>query len=81
MRTFMKNIKLDKIITIEAGKRQSKPCIRGSRITVQDVTGWLDAGMSVEEILDDFPELTQRDIQACIKFAKESNTRILKIQG
>lgn len=57
------------IITIEPGKRGGKPCIRGMRITVYDVLGWLAAGMSHEEILDDFLELTEEDIKACLEFA------------
>ena len=57
------------IITIEPGKRSGKPCIRGMRITVQDVLEYLAAGMSEEEILSDFPELTHDDIRACLTFA------------
>lgn len=57
------------IITIEPGKRGGKPCIRGMRITVQDVLEYLASGMSIEEILDDFPYLTKHDILACLSFA------------
>jgi uncharacterized protein (DUF433 family) len=53
------------IITIEPDKRGGKPCIRRMRITFYDVLGWLAAGMSQDEILDDFPELTKEDIRAC----------------
>ena len=53
------------IITIEAGKRGGRPCIRNMRIAVSDVLGWLAAGMSHEQILSDFPELTEDDIRAC----------------
>ncbi len=56
------------IITIEPDKRGGKPCIRRMRITVYDVLGWLAAGMSVAEIIDDFPELTEADIRACLEF-------------
>lgn len=56
------------IITIEPGKRGGKPCIRRMRISVYDVLGWLAAGMSHAEILDDFPELTEEDIRACLEF-------------
>lgn len=56
------------IITIEPGKEEGKPCIRGMRITVGDVLGWLSAGMTHEEILADFPELTEEDIRACLAF-------------
>jgi uncharacterized protein (DUF433 family) len=57
------------IITIEPDKRGGKPCIRGMRITVYDVLGWLAAGMSQDEILDDFPELAKEDIRACLLFS------------
>jgi uncharacterized protein (DUF433 family) len=56
------------IITIEPGKRGGKPCIRGLRITVYDVWEYLASGMSYEEIIDDFPYLTQEDIWACLSF-------------
>ena len=54
------------IITIEPGKRGGRPCIRGMRIAVGDVLGWLTEGMSHEQILDEYPELTERDIRACL---------------
>ena len=57
------------IITIEPGKRSGKPCIRGLRITVQDILEYLAGGMTEEEILVDFPELTREDIHACLSFA------------
>lgn len=61
-------------ITIEPGKRGGKPCVRGLRITVQDVLEYLASGMSTDEILEDFPYLTKDDILACLSFAahKES---------
>lgn len=58
-----------KIITIEPRKRGGKPCIRGMRITVYDVLEYLASGMTYQEILDDFPYLTQQDILACLSFA------------
>jgi uncharacterized protein (DUF433 family) len=58
-------------ITIEAGKRGGRPCIRGMRITVFDVLSYLAAGMTVDEVLSDFPYLTPEDIQACFAFAAE----------
>jgi uncharacterized protein (DUF433 family) len=66
------------IITIEAGKRGGKPCIRGIRITVGDVLGWLAAGMSHQEIIEDYPDLTEEDIRACLAYAadKERNAMI-----
>ena len=56
------------IITIEPGKRSGKPCIRGLRITVYDVLGYLAAGMSQEQVLAEFPYLTRQDILACQKY-------------
>lgn len=64
-------------ITIEAGKRSGKPCIRGLRITVYDVFDWLAAGMTQEQILEDYPELEPEDFQACYKFAAEREKRLL----
>jgi uncharacterized protein (DUF433 family) len=58
-------------ITIEPGKRSGQPCIRGMRITVQDVLEYLAGGMTAEEVLADFPELTTEDLQACLAFAAE----------
>lgn len=65
-----------KIITIEPGKRGGKPCIRGMRMTVADVLGYLASGMSEEEILRDFPYLTREDIRACLAFAADRERRI-----
>ena len=56
-------------ITLEPGKRGGKPCIRGLRITVYDVLEYLASGMSIEEILDDFPFLQKEDILACLSYA------------
>jgi uncharacterized protein (DUF433 family) len=56
------------IITIEPGKRSGKPCIRGLRISVSDVLDYLAGGMSEQEILADFPDLTREDIRACLAF-------------
>ena len=59
------------IITIEPGKRGGKPCILGMRITVPDVLEYLAAGMTVPEILADFPYLTEDDIRACLSYAAD----------
>ncbi|MEH2436541.1 MAG: DUF433 domain-containing protein [Nostoc sp.] len=59
------------IITIEPGKRGGKPCIRGMRITVYDVLSYLAFGMTYEEVLDDFPYLTQEDILGCLSYAAD----------
>lgn len=64
-----------RIITIEPGKRSGKPCIRGLRITVYDVLGYMAAGMTQEEILADFPDLTETDIRACLAFAADGERR------
>lgn len=69
------------IITIEPGKRGGKPCIRHMRITVYDVLGWLASGMTKEEILRDFPELTAEDIQACLQFAADREHRLASKQA
>jgi uncharacterized protein (DUF433 family) len=65
-----------KIITIEPGKRRGKPSIRGMRITVQDVLEYLAGGMSEDEILRDFPELTREDIKACLAFAADRERKL-----
>ena len=64
-------------ITIEPGKRGGRPCIRGMRITVYDVLSYLAAGMSTAEVLDDFPYLTQEDIQKALAFAAERERSML----
>jgi uncharacterized protein (DUF433 family) len=65
-----------KIITIEPGKRSGKPCIRGLRITVQDVLEYLAGGMTEKEILRDFSELTREDIKACLAFAADRERKL-----
>ncbi|MEM1042470.1 MAG: DUF433 domain-containing protein [Bacteroidota bacterium] len=68
------------IITIEPGKRGGKPCIRGMRITVYDVLSYLASGMSVEEVLDDFPYLTREDVLASLSYAAErERTKIVTV--
>ena len=59
------------IITIEPDKRGGKPCIRGLRITVYDVLEYLASGMTIEEIVDDFPYLNETDIRACLAYAAD----------
>ena len=68
-----------KLITIEPGKRGGKPCIRGLRITVYDVLDYLASGMTQEEILRDFPDLTAEDIKACLAFAADRERRLLTV--
>jgi len=67
------------LITIEPGKRGGKPCVRGLRITVYDVLEYLASGMSEDEILSDFPDLTREDIRACLAFAADRERRLLEI--
>jgi uncharacterized protein (DUF433 family) len=66
-------------ITVEPGKRGGKPCVRGLRITVYDVLGWLAAGMTEQEILTDYPELVSEDIRACLTYAAEREHRIVRM--
>ncbi len=65
-----------KIITMEPGKRGGKPCIRGLRMTVGDVLGYLASGMTHEEVLRDFPYLTEEDIRACLAFAADRERKV-----
>lgn len=64
------------IITIEPGKRSGKPCIRGMRITVYDVLEYLASGMTEDEILADFSELTREDLKACLAFAADRERKL-----
>ena len=64
------------IITINPEKRFGKPCIRTTRITVYDVLNWMANGMKIEEIISDFPELTEEDIYACLAFAADRERRV-----
>jgi uncharacterized protein (DUF433 family) len=63
-------------ITIAPGKRSGQPCIRGMRITVQDVLEYLAGDMMAEELLADFPELTPEDLRACLAFAADRERRL-----
>jgi uncharacterized protein (DUF433 family) len=71
----------NQIITIEPGKRGGKPCIRGMRITVYDVLEYLASGMTVAEVLDDFPYLTEDDIRAYLQYAADREKRMMMVQG
>ena len=66
-------------ITIDPEKRGGKPCIRGFRMTVYDVLEYLASGMSEEEILKDFPDLTREDIHACLAFAADRERKLVSI--
>jgi uncharacterized protein (DUF433 family) len=65
------------LITIEPGKRGGQPCSRGMRITVYDVPEYLASGRSQQEILADFPYLTEEDIRACLAYAADREQRLL----
>ena len=66
-----------KVITLEPNKRGGKPCVRGMRITVYDVLSYLAAGMTIQEIIDDFPDLTSEDIYACLSYVAEREKRMV----
>ena len=68
-------------ITIEPGKRSGKPCIRGLRMTVSDVLDYVASGMSEEDLLRDFPDLTREDIRACLAFAADRERRLVAVGG
>lgn len=65
------------ILALEPGKRSGKPTIRGLRITVYDVLSYLAAGMTHQEILNDFPYLTEEDIRACLSYAADRERQLL----
>jgi len=67
------------IIRINSEKRFGKPCIRNTRITVFDILGWLGSGMTFEDILTDYPELTRDDIKACLMFAADRERKLQTI--
>lgn len=64
------------IITIEPDRRSGKPCIRGTRMTVTDVLEYLAGGMTHQELLDEFPDLTEEDIRACLAFAADRERKL-----
>ena len=65
------------VITIEPGKRGGRPAVRGMRITVADVLGWLATGMSHQQIVAEYPELTEDDIRACLAYAADRERRLV----
>jgi uncharacterized protein (DUF433 family) len=66
-------------IVITPGIRSGKPCIVNTRIAVADIFDYLGGGMSIEEVLDDFPDLTSEDIQACFSFTADRDRRLTVI--
>ena len=71
---------VERIITVQPGKRSGQPCIRGMRMTVDDVLGYLEGGMTEKEVLQDFPYLTSEDIKACRAFDEVRKQRTLSLQ-
>jgi uncharacterized protein (DUF433 family) len=67
------------VITIDPATRGGKPCVRGLRITVYDVLDYLASGMTQQEVLADFPDLTADDIRACLAFAADRERRLVSI--
>ena len=69
------------IITVEPGKRGGQPSIRGMRITVADILSYLASGMTEDQILSDFPELTREDIRACLSYAADRERQTIVSRG
>ncbi|PUE51350.1 hypothetical protein B9Z49_04570 [Limnohabitans sp. 2KL-51] len=67
-------------ITLEPGKRGGRPCIRGLRISVYDVLAMLSSGMSQQEILEDFPELTKEDVLAVLSYAADREHQVFSFK-
>lgn len=65
------NVDYKHIITIESGNGNGKPCVRGMHISVYDVLSCLASGMTAQQVIEDFPELTKEDIQACLGYAAD----------
>jgi len=76
---MMESMNYRDYITIEPNKRGGKPCVRGLRITVYEVLEYLASEMTVEEILEDFPDLTREDLKACIAFAADRERRLMQV--
>ena len=75
-KTYGPNMNYRERVTIDPRIRSGKPCIRGTRIAVADVFDYLGGGLSVAEVLADFPDLTAQDIQACFAFAADRDRRL-----
>ena len=68
-----------RVVTIDPAKCGGKPCIRGMRITVYDVLDYLASGMSEDQIVRDFPDLTREDIRACLAFAADRERKLVSV--
>ena len=75
----VKNLDYDKFITIDPAKRGGKPCVRDLRITVYEVLDYLASGMSEDQIVDDFPDLSVDDIRACLSFAADRERKLVSL--
>jgi uncharacterized protein (DUF433 family) len=73
---YLGNMNYALYISIDPNIRFGKPCIKNTRITVYDVLGWLASGMRIEEILEDYPELTVEGIRACLGFAADKEHKL-----
>ena len=69
------------VITIEPGKRGGRACVRGLRIAVHDILSYLAAGMTVDEVVEDFPMLTREDVLACLAYAADRERQSLVVGG
>jgi uncharacterized protein (DUF433 family) len=78
---YYSHMDYQKIITIAPDKRSGKPCIRGTRMTVTDVLEYLAGGMTQEELLAEFPDLTSEDIRACLAFAADRERKLAILPG
>jgi len=76
LQKFITMVDYKQIITRDAGIRFGKPCINGTRIAVYDVLGWLAAGMTFDEIIEDFPELNESAIRACLAYAADREHKL-----
>jgi len=66
----------NKFISIDSNIRFGKPCITGTRISVYDVLGWFASGMTAEQILGDFPQLTKEQILACLAYSADKERKV-----
>ena len=73
---YTRNVDYHSIITVDSGIRSGKPCIRGMRITVSDVFDALGAGLSIPQVIDEYPYLTEEDIRACFAFAADRERKL-----
>jgi len=73
---YLWNMNYLDFIEIQSDKRFGRPCIKGTRISVYDVLNWMSHGMSKKDIIEDFTELTEEMINACLAFAADKEHRM-----